>query len=87
MSWSIDVVGRASAVASKVSEQLAIYKCQEPEETIKRQVGEIVVTACSTMGPNGAVRVTASGSQYTTGEISTNSLSLKIEPIYGGIVE
>lgn len=85
MSWSVSAVGKASAVATRIKEQMAVGKCAEPEETIKQAVGEIIATALGSMPEQSlAVKVEASGSQSTTNNIVvSNSLTVKIEPIHG----
>lgn len=91
MSWSISIIGKASLVSEKAKVDLDKITCQEPEETIKGLVGEIIDTALLSFPASYAVRITASGSQspaYTAeykpipGKM-TNSVKLEIEPIYG----
>jgi hypothetical protein len=91
MSWSISVVGKAGAVATKVTEQLTRIKCSEPEETIKNSVGSILITALAAYPGNSAVSVSASGSQGSAYDSEgkpvpgshVNSLSVALTPLYG----
>lgn len=88
MSWHVQAIGRASAVAAKLAEDFPRVKCQEPEETIKAAVASIVATALAAFGPTDAVKVTASGSQSTAASTDgpttyINSLSVSIEPLWG----
>lgn len=87
MSWSVMAIGRPAAVAASVAKTTAAIKCVEPEETIKNAIAGAIATALGAFPPTYAVRVEASGSQSTPdhtkpAEIS-NSLSVKIEPIWG----
>src|ERR1700758_5741504 len=87
MSWSIGAVGKAPAVAAKIAADIARIKCTEPEETIKNTVGDALARALAVMPPNMAVRVDAAGSQYAPDSTKPtefqNSLSVKLEPLYG----
>ena len=87
MSWSVSAIGKPTAVAAKLAAQFAGIKCMEPEETIKNTVASAVAVALKAYPASYAVKVEASGSQSTDsskppGE-ATNSLSVKIEPIWG----
>lgn len=84
MSWSVHAVGKAAAVGRKIAEQLAASKCVEPEESIKKLVGEQVALALAAFPAHHAVKVQASGSQSTLADgTKTNALSVAIEPMYG----
>jgi hypothetical protein len=84
MSWSVTVVGKASAVAAKVANDIASIKCSEPEETIKNNVGHAISVGLAAFGPDFPVKVSASGSQSDRGGgVKTNQLSVTIEPIWG----
>lgn len=88
MSWSTSAVGRPAAVAVAIAKQISSIKCQEPEETIKAKVGEIVAAALAVFPEGSAVMVTASGSQsykdYNKPELgASNSLNFEIKPLYG----
>lgn len=86
MSWSVSAVGKASAVAARITDDIARTKCSEPEETIKNNVGGVIATALGAFPPSTPVRVDASGSQSTLDpEKPVNQLSLRIEPIWGFI--
>ena len=92
MSWSVAQIGKAQAVAAKVQKSFADIDCTEPEQTIKNAVAQAVATALAAYNANMPVRVEANGSQSDddwnkpeaekTGK-KTNSLSVKIEPIWG----
>jgi len=85
MSWSVSVVGKPAAVAAKVAKELAAVKCSEPEEEIKNSVASIVATALGAFPEGAAVKVNASGSQYSPNNDGkkVNNLSVSIEPLYG----
>lgn len=87
MSWSVNKVGKAAAVAKAVADELAKSKCVEPEESIKNAAAAIVATALAAFPPDTAVHVEAAGSQssptYPANGIATNQLTLKITPLYG----
>ena len=84
MSWSVLAVGKPSAVAAKLEKDFTAYKCSEPEETIRQSVAMAVSTALAAFPEASAVRVDASGSQSQGADgKATNTLSVKIEPLYG----
>lgn len=85
MSWSINALGKPSAVAAKIAGDIARVKCAEPEETIKNTVANAIATALGAFPDGMAVKVEASGSQSSTGTDGkvTNSLYVKIEPQWG----
>lgn len=83
MSWSVSAIGKPSAVAEQIAKQCSQYKCAEPEETIRAKFVEMVTTACAAFPDGYAVRVEGNGSQSMNGDKALNSLSVKIEPIYG----
>ncbi len=91
MSWSCHLIGKAPRVAEAVVEALAKVKCSEPEESIKTKVGEIVAASIAAMPEAAAVKIEAMGSQSQAYDSAgktvpgkvTNSLTLKIEPIWG----
>jgi hypothetical protein len=84
MSWSVRAVGRAKAVADKVSKEIAGIKCAEPEESIKNAVGAIVATTLAAFPDDSAVEIDLSGSQWKDGDKGTmNDLNVKVRPIYG----
>jgi len=89
MSWSINALGKASAVAKKLATDFDRINCLEPEQTIKNQVASSVATALAAFPADFPVRVEASGSQSTYGDQSggpathLNQLSVKIEPLWG----
>ena len=79
MSWSVDPIGKPTAVAKKLAEDFANNPCMEPEETIRQAVAGIVATALPSFPAGYGVRVDASGSKSG----GVHSLSVKIEPIWG----
>jgi len=87
MSWSVSAVGKPAAVAASIAKSIGSSKCYEPEETIKNTIGTVLATALAAFPPNSAVRVEASGSQSvpdsTKPGVATNSLTVKIEPLWG----
>lgn len=94
MSWSINAVGRAGAVAGKVASEIVKIKCSEPEETIKNAVGAILATALSAYPEGYAVSVEANGSQGPGYDSATganigghvNSLTVNVRPLYGFVI-
>ena len=91
MSWSLNAVGKASAVAKKLANDAASIQCSEPEETIKNGVAAIIATALAAYPETYAVSVSASGSQssgYSADKPSValgrvNTLTVSISPMYG----
>lgn len=83
MSWSVNAIGSAKAVAQKAAQDLDAFHTAEPEETIKNKAKELIVAACEGLGDSG-IMVTGSGSQamnYQTGEVTTVYFDLKIQSI------
>ena len=55
----------------------------EPEEAIRQKVVGIIDDALSSLPNTVAVRVDASGSQYSDGTVAGSTPILKIESLYG----
>jgi len=71
-------------ILDKAREDLGRYKCPEPEETIKGKFLNILHAAMLAFPESAAVKIEASGSQSNAPEGGiNNSLSIKIDPIYG----
>lgn len=89
MSWSFAAIGRPAGVAKMAEKELSAYKSDEPEETIRSKIAEIIKVACAASPPGVAIKVTASGGQVAWGEVvegqSNNSVILTIEPLFGFI--
>lgn len=90
MSWSVNAIGRAPAVAAKLEKDFTGMKgnCQEPEETIKNKAADIIATALAGQKPETIVKVNAYGSQSTSYDGSkyspvSNALNITVEPQYG----
>lgn len=84
MSWSFNAIGKPAAVAKKAAEELTRFKCYDPEEAIKANVGAAIAGALAAFPPDYAVRVTASGSQNGSDSANVvNTLHVQIEPLYG----
>lgn len=87
MSWSVSRVGKPAAVAAALAKDFAAIKCSEPEETIKNSVATAVAAGLAAFPPSLAVKVVASGSQYspdsTKPNEKQNQLSVVLEPIHG----
>lgn len=86
MSWSFNGIGKPAAVAKRAAAELSRVKCHEPEETVKAKVIEILGVALDAFPGDTAVKVEAYGSQSvdsTQPGKARNSLTLKIEPLYG----
>lgn len=80
MSWSFYAAGKAPAVAKKAVKDLSSYQCQEPEETIKTKVGELLAEALGAYPTDKVLRVEASGHQETPIDgKAPNYLNVKIE--------
>lgn len=85
MSWSFYAIGKPTAVAAKARDQIENgYKCSEPEESIcVSALNTIAAIADSTIDAY-AVKVEASGSQYSVDGVSQhNQLRLIVEPVHG----
>jgi hypothetical protein len=63
MSWSLGKKGPAKDVAEQVAAEFAKNPCNEPEETIRQQVGTGIQTALTALPDDYAVEVNAYGSQ------------------------
>lgn len=89
MSWSVNAVGKAPAVARAIEEQFDRQgKCAEPEETVRISARAVIAAALKAQGDNVIVKVAASGSQgmYNWNKEpkeNSNQLSISIDPIYG----
>lgn len=89
MSWSVNAIGKPTAVSARIAKEIAAIKCTEPEESIKNLVGAMVSAALAAYPDFYAVKVEANGSQspgyspdthQSTGLV--NSLSVSIVPFY-----
>lgn len=94
MSWSVQAVGKAPAVAAAIEKQFVAmerYPCAEPEETAKQLARKAIAALCAAQSrPDGmAVKVAASGSMSWNGgnqaapEQVTNNFSVMFETIHG----
>ena len=83
MSWGVLAVGKPAAVATNLAIDFAKNKCVEPEETIRQHVAAALAAGLAVAPPNIAVRVEASGSQGTVDGGIRNTLSVKMEAVYG----
>ena len=89
MSWSVQAVGKPAAVATKVQADLSVFRCTEPEETVKQAACTALVAAINAQAPNTVIKVSASGSQSNLygpdGKVAgvQNNLQMSVEPIYG----
>jgi hypothetical protein len=87
MSWAINAVGKPAAVAAKLAKDFASIKCPEPEESIKAKLAEAVALALAAFPPQLAVRVEASGSQYSPNANKPtefqNNFKIDFSVIYG----
>lgn len=80
MSWSVAASGKQHEVISSVMSQFNSQKCEEPEESIRKAAGNLIVLALQAQDPDKNVQVSAWGSQSVTGTVVRNSLSIKIDP-------
>ena len=89
MSWSVNAVGKPSAVMVKLANDFGLIHCQEPEESIRQSIARAIANALALYPPASAVRVEASGSQHapdhTKPQEKINSLRVLIEPVHGFI--
>jgi hypothetical protein len=85
MSWSVTAIGKSSAVRASIAKQFATgSKCAEPEETIRQAVAVVIDKALEAQAEATAVKVSASGSQSSSGGVVTNnSLSIIVDPMWG----
>jgi hypothetical protein len=85
MSWSVAAIGKSSAVRAAIANQFANgSKCAEPEETIRQAAAAVIDKALEAQAEATAVKVSASGSQSSSGGIVTNnSLSIMVDPMWG----
>lgn len=86
MSWSVEAIGRAPAVAEKIERDFAATtaQCRGPEEGVRQSVRAALAIALAAQDPATVVQVSASGSQssdYGTNEIR-NQLSVTVRPLY-----
>lgn len=88
MSWSVHGVGKSAAVAALIEKQFtSAGPCAEPEETVRQAARATIAAALA--GQEGAVQVSASGSQSSTynegnwGPPHTNTLVIQINPLVG----
>ena len=91
MSWSVNAIGKSSAVLAAIEDQFEKQPvCMEPEESVRQAARLAIKAAVGGMPASSAVLVQASGSQSTkydpqgkaTAEF-TNELNVKIHPQYG----
>jgi hypothetical protein len=85
MSWSVSGIGRPVAVAAKLAADLSAYKCVDPEESVKQAAAALLAAALAAQDPVSVVKVSASGSQGTSGNSIYNSVRIEVEPVYGFI--
>ncbi len=89
MSWGIQLVGDAQAVAKRVDVEFGRHSCPEPEENVRQAARLAIEAALRAQADGTVVRVSASGSQSSHYKGSdphhTNALTITIEPIYGFI--
>ncbi len=92
MSWSVSAIGKADAVALKVSEEFAKIDgyLKEPEKGVALTVAASIAAALAAQAPGTVVNVQASGSQNVVssppeGDIVRNRFSASVEVLYGFI--
>jgi threonine dehydratase len=90
MSWSVSAVGKSSAVEVKLSRDIAdcCRHLVEPEKTVAEAASAAISAALKAFIPDGAVKVSAFGSQSKYAakdgpDVVTSSLMIEIEPING----
>ena len=78
MSWSINVMGKGSAIQEAAAEQ-AKHVCAEPEESMKQRALEAIGAAGKACPDSGFI-IQANGSQWTdNGVVKGCNMQLKIE--------
>ena len=92
MSWSFTSVGKVNAVAADVVNKIAndeIHVIAEPEKQLRRDIGDLIAKTLAPYPKNVAVRIEASGAQWTPDPNipaeAINQINLKIEILYGFI--
>lgn len=88
MSWSVQAVGKAAAVARAIAEQMAkIPKMESPEQDAKDRAALTIAETMAVMPDNVLVEVSANGSQWSPKEgVKFHTHKLEIKAI-GGFVE
>ena len=90
MSWSVQAIGKASAVRAKLAEEFGKNPCVQPEEAVRQGAGKTIDISLESMA-DMIVKVTASGHQGNTydqgGKTKAiyNQLNVSIEPLHGFI--
>jgi hypothetical protein len=88
MSWSVQAVGKRSAVRAAIAKQFSEgTKCSEPEETIRLAAAGVIDSALAGQDDSHAVMVAASGSMgyknYAEQAGVYNSLAINVEVLHG----
>lgn len=67
MSWSVQGIGKAPAVALAIDKQFTSSgPCAEPEETVRQAARAAIAAALTAQKPEAVIQVTAQGSQSTS---------------------
>jgi hypothetical protein len=86
MSWSVAVVGKSSAVATKIAAEFAKINCQKPEQEVVSRIVETIAGALGDLPGSCPVKVTASGSGHYHSDPDKSgflqSFTVSFEPIY-----
>lgn len=91
MSWSVSAIGKSDAVAKSLEEKFGIISVSGPEVAVVEAAREFLRTVLlSGQIPTGCVRVEAGGSQSVVGQKDgpdkvSNSVSIKVEPVWGWV--
>lgn len=64
MSWSVMASDKRDAALTEIEKQMATSRHEEPEQSIKDKVGEIIKLALDPLPEGQQVRITARGSQW-----------------------
>ena len=85
MSWSISIWGKKEAMQKALEQELVHKVCQEPEETIRKNVMCIALASVKEMPPGTVAKVEGHGSMVFGSDKSagTNSVAIKVEPMHG----
>ena len=84
MGWNVNVVGKASTVASSAAKLFAdITDLDAPSLKVKNSAAKLVADALSGCSGNPAVRVIASGQGTSSVGATAQTVTVTVEPVSG----
>lgn len=84
MSWSVSATGKSEAVATKLESDFAAIKyLQGDEAAIKDAAAQLIIAAVGMQSAGTGVQVEATGSASVQGEMKTQSIMIRVQPIWG----